>query len=118
MIFEEMLRDERAEGKAEGKVEDTLELLKELGEIPESVRNRIMNERNLETQMRITILNQMYFIFLNDFYFFHYGWFLVFCQFSIIQQSDPVSLSLSHTHIHIHIYILLLTLSSIRLHHK
>ncbi|MDY4515098.1 MAG: hypothetical protein SPD93_01200 [Lachnospiraceae bacterium] len=49
MIFEEMLRDERAEGKAEGKVEDTLELLKELGEIPESVRNRIMNERNLET---------------------------------------------------------------------
>ena len=29
-------------------------------------------------------------IFFNDFYFFHYAWFTVFCQFSTVQQSDPV----------------------------
>ncbi|MDO5390294.1 MAG: hypothetical protein Q4F24_04260 [Eubacteriales bacterium] len=49
MIFEEMLRDERAEGRAEGKVESILELLEELGTIPEEVQARIMNEKNLET---------------------------------------------------------------------
>ena len=49
MIFEEMLRDERAEGKAEGKAESVLELLEELGLVPEDVQNRIMNERDLET---------------------------------------------------------------------
>ena len=48
MIFEEMLRDERAEGKAEA----VLELLEELREIPEDVHNRIMNEKNLETLSR------------------------------------------------------------------
>ena len=53
MIFEEMLRDERAEGRAEGKTEgkaeSILELLEELGTIPEDVQARIMNEKNLET---------------------------------------------------------------------
>lgn len=48
MIFEEMLRDERAEGKAEA----VLELLEELREIPEDVHNRIINEKNLETLSR------------------------------------------------------------------
>lgn len=51
MIFEEMLRDERAEGraqgKAEGKAEDVLELLDELGDVPETLRCRITNEKNL-----------------------------------------------------------------------
>ena len=36
------------------------------------------------------------FLFNNDFYFFHYSCFTVFCQFSPIQQGDPVS----HTYIH------------------
>jgi len=33
----------------------------------------------------------LYFLIFNDFYFFHYSWFTVFCQFSTIQQSDPVT---------------------------
>ena len=48
------------------------------------------------------------FSFLNDFYFFHNSWFTRFCQFSTVQQIDPVA--------RIHIYILFLTLSSIMLH--
>ena len=46
----------------------------------------------------------------NDFYFFYNSWFTVFCQFSTVQQSDPVT--------HIYTYVLFLTLSSITLHHK
>ena len=34
--------------------------------------------------------------FNNDFYFFHYSWFTVFCQFSTVQQGDPVT----HTCVH------------------
>ena len=65
MIFEEMLRDERAEGKAEGIAEGKaegiaegkteavlemlLELMKDLGEIPDELRNRITSEKDLET---------------------------------------------------------------------
>ena len=53
MIFEEMLRDERAEGQAEGKTEAVLEMLLELmndlGEIPDELRNRIASEKDLET---------------------------------------------------------------------
>ena len=52
MIFEEMLREERAEGRVEGKAEDVLEFLEDLGEIPEYVRERIMNEKNLQTLTR------------------------------------------------------------------
>lgn len=56
MILEEMLRDERAEGKAEGiaegkvkgKAEAVLELLEDLGTVPEAVQNRIMNEKDPE----------------------------------------------------------------------
>lgn len=48
MIFEEMLRDEHAEGKAEGKIEDILELLEELGAISEELRNKIASEKDLE----------------------------------------------------------------------
>ena len=39
---------------------------------------------------------QFYFIFYNDFYFFHYSRFTVFCQFSTAQQGNPVT----HTYIH------------------
>ena len=37
-----------------------------------------------------------FFLFYNNFYFFHYSWFTVFCQFSTAQQGDPVT----HTCIH------------------
>ena len=49
MIFEEMLRDERAEGKAEAVLEMLLELMNDLGEIPDELRNRIASEKDLET---------------------------------------------------------------------
>ena len=49
MIFEEMLRDERAEGKAEAVLEMLLELMNDLGEIPDELRNRITSEKDLET---------------------------------------------------------------------
>ena len=47
-----------------------------------------------------------------DFYFFHYGWFTVFFQFSTVQQSDPVIHIYIHTYIHTH-----LSFSHIILHH-
>lgn len=47
MMLQLLLRDERLEGKAEGKAEDILALLEELGEVPESLRRRIMEETDL-----------------------------------------------------------------------
>ncbi len=46
MTFEEMLRNREEKGKAEGKIEDLLLLLTELGELPETLREQIMAERN------------------------------------------------------------------------
>ncbi len=50
MQFREMLRDERAEGHAEGLTdghkEDVIDLLSELGEVPEDIRCRIMGEED------------------------------------------------------------------------
>ena len=40
---------------------------------------------------------------LNEFYCFHYSWFTVFFQFSIVQQGDPVT----HTYIHSFSHIIL-----------
>ena len=42
MLFEEMLRDERAEGKAEA----ILEILEDYGEVSEELRSRIMSIKN------------------------------------------------------------------------
>lgn len=53
MIFEEMLREERSEGKAEGKADAILELLSDLGGISEELRRRIIGEKNQQ------MLNQM-----------------------------------------------------------
>ena len=39
--------------------------------------------------------------FLNDFYFFHYSWYTVFCQFSTAQQGDPVTYTYIHYFFHI-----------------
>ena len=47
MTFQELLKDERAEGKAEGKAENVLELLQEVGVVPEELQKRIMSERDL-----------------------------------------------------------------------
>lgn len=44
MILEEMLREERAEGKAEA----VLELLEELGTVPDVLCEKIMNEKDLD----------------------------------------------------------------------
>lgn len=48
MLFEELLQDERSEGKAEAKVEDVLELLEDLGPVPEELTLRITRERNFD----------------------------------------------------------------------
>ena len=45
MVFEELLKEEREEGKAEGRAEDILELLADLGEIPKQLRKKILEER-------------------------------------------------------------------------
>lgn len=53
MIFEEMLREEKQEGREEGRLEATqeavLELLKESGEIPCELQEKIRNLENIET---------------------------------------------------------------------
>ena len=47
MLLEEMMRNERAEGLAEGRVmelaETIIEMLEAYGEVPESLRSRIMS---------------------------------------------------------------------------
>lgn len=48
MVFELLLKDERAEGKAEGKAEDVLELLEELGTVSSDLREKIMSETDLK----------------------------------------------------------------------
>ena len=56
MIFQEMLRDERAagkeEGKVEGKVEEVLDFLQDLGNVSEKLEKRIMSETDLECLRR------------------------------------------------------------------
>lgn len=52
MIFEEMLRDERAEGKVEAKIEDILDLLEDKCQLPADLRSRIEDEKNLQTLTR------------------------------------------------------------------
>ena len=51
MLFEEMLREERAEGKAEGKAESILELFEDES-VPENLKERILNEKDLSILKR------------------------------------------------------------------
>ena len=37
----------------------------------------------------------------NDFYFFHYSWLTVFCQFSTVQESDPMTHTCIHSFSHV-----------------
>ena len=50
MLFEELFMEERLEGREEGRLEGQIQsifdLLEELGQIPEELRNRIENERD------------------------------------------------------------------------
>ena len=56
MQFREMLDEEKAEGKAEGKVEgkvegkaeDIIDLLSDLGIVPEKLRKKILEEKDLD----------------------------------------------------------------------
>ena len=59
------------------------------------------NCKNSKTQFqnRIHFYFLLFFKFYNDFYFFHYSWFTVFCQFSTIQGRKVIQL-------HIHAYSL------------
>lgn len=60
MLLEELLKEERengriegkaegkVEGKVEGKAESILELLSDLGEVPEELRKKILGEKDLD----------------------------------------------------------------------
>ena len=48
MTFEEMLKRREKKGKAEGKAEGIVELLEELGVIPDEVREKILGEKDLD----------------------------------------------------------------------
>lgn len=56
MIFEEMLKEERAEGREEGREEGRLEgyvnvlinVLQDIGEVPQSLREKIASEKKEE----------------------------------------------------------------------
>ena len=58
MIFEEMLRDERAEGRAEGRTEESKETLllylKNLGTVSKALSDRIQSQQELEVLKRWT----------------------------------------------------------------
>ena len=47
MTFQELLKDEREAGRAQGKAENVLELLRELGDVPQELEKRIMDEKDL-----------------------------------------------------------------------
>lgn len=56
MIFQEMLADEREEGRIEGKlsarIEDILEFLESLGTVSQELKARIQKEKDMETLKR------------------------------------------------------------------
>ena len=58
MVFEEMLRDERAEGRAEGRTEESKETLllylKNLGTVSKALSDRIQSQQELEVLKRWT----------------------------------------------------------------
>ena len=47
MSFYEMLKEERSDGKLEGRIESILELLEDLGEIPEELRDKIEEQEDI-----------------------------------------------------------------------
>lgn len=49
MLFEELLKTERKEGKVEDRIEMIIELLEDLGTIPEILRVRLESETDMNT---------------------------------------------------------------------
>lgn len=49
MLFEELLKNERREGKVEDRVEAITELLEDLGTIPEPLKEKLEGEKNMDT---------------------------------------------------------------------
>ena len=47
MQFREMLDEEKAEGRAEGKAEDIIDLLSDLGIVPEKLRKKSLKKKIL-----------------------------------------------------------------------
>lgn len=47
MLFEEMLRDERKEGRAEGLALAVISLLKSKGEVSKELQDNVMNEKDM-----------------------------------------------------------------------
>ncbi|MCD8083691.1 MAG: hypothetical protein LUE86_09355, partial [Clostridiales bacterium] len=54
MLLKEMLRDEREEGREEGAQFMILNLLQEHGEVPEDIRLRVMNEKDMSILKEMT----------------------------------------------------------------
>ena len=52
MLLEELLKDERAEGKVEGKAESILFLLQDIGSVPDGLRNKILKEQDMEILLK------------------------------------------------------------------
>ena len=70
-----------------------------------TVGKKICYFKNILLNIKYIVLYYyiIFFVFSNEFYFFHYSWFSLFCQFSTAQS-------------HIHVYILFSHI--IMLHHK
>lgn len=47
MLFEELLKSERKEGKIEERIETIMELLADLGPLPEALKERLENETDM-----------------------------------------------------------------------
>lgn len=47
MLFEELLKSERKEGKIEDRIETIMELLADLGPLPEALKERLENETDM-----------------------------------------------------------------------
>ena len=52
MLLEELLKDERAEGKAEGKAESILLLLQDIGSVSDGLRNKILKEQDMDILLK------------------------------------------------------------------
>ena len=56
MLFEEMLRDERKEGRAEGQALAILSLLKTKGEVSKELEQSIMDEKDMDVLEKWVLL--------------------------------------------------------------
>ncbi len=52
MVLEEMLQDEREEGRTEGRALAVIELLETIGEVPQSLREKILGQTDTSVLSR------------------------------------------------------------------